>query len=128
MSKDWRYIAYVLGAIALFVIVKLLSPKQYNWSITLVHDDKNPYGVYALHKLLPSRFENVSINNSYKTLYELRDSLKNNESIMIFASNFTGDREDTEALLEHVSEGATAFISAQYFWGHFSDTLNVSTS
>lgn len=128
MSKDWRYIAYVVGAIALFVLVKLLSPKQYDWSITLVHDDKNPYGVYALHKLIPSQFENISVHNSYRTLYELKDSLKDNETIVIFASNFNGSREDTEALLEHVSKGATAFISSQYFWGHFSDTLNVSAS
>lgn len=128
MSKDWRYIVYVVGAIALFVIVKLLSPKQYNWAITLLHDDKNPYGVYALYKLLPTQFENVDIKNSYKTFYELKDSLSSNENIVVFAMNFTGSKEDAEALLKHVDQGATAFISAQYFWGHFSDTLNISTS
>lgn len=30
MRKDWKYIVYVVGAISLFVAVKLLGPKQYN--------------------------------------------------------------------------------------------------
>src|SRR5262245_59471302 len=127
MGKDWRYIAYVAGAIGLFLLVKLMSPKQYNWSVTLAHDDKNPFGVYALYELLPTRLQETTINLTNQTIYELKVSLKNNESIVVFASNFSGDKPDTEAILGHAAKGATVFISSQYFWGHFSDTLNVTT-
>jgi hypothetical protein len=127
MKKDWKYILYISLAFGLFVIVKLLSPKQYDWSMTFAHDDKNPYGAYALNELLPGLFAGKKISHSYKTLYEIKDSLTTAENIIIISSNFSADNEDTNMLLEHVENGGSVFISAQYFWGHFSDTLGLST-
>jgi hypothetical protein len=127
MGKDWKYILYVGGAIALFVLVKMLSPKQFNWNVTLAHDDKDPYGTYALHELLPSVFEGAEIDHGYKTIYELKDSLKANENIFIVTSSFNPEEEDTKALLSHVANGGSAFISTQYTWGDFADTLNIGT-
>jgi hypothetical protein len=126
--KDWRYIAYVAGAIGLFLLVKLTSPKQYDWTVSLAHDDKNPFGALALYELLPTQFSKVDLKLSGQTFYEVKDSLVNNETVIILSSNFTGDKSDTDALLEYVAGGRTVFISAQYFWGHFSDTLNIATS
>lgn len=126
MRKDWKYILYISLAFGLFVTIKLLSPKQYNWSMTFAHDDKNPYGAYALSELLPGLFPGKKISHSYKTLYEVKDSLTNADNIVIISSNFSADKEDTKVLLEHLEKGGSAFISAQYFWGHFSDTLNVT--
>jgi hypothetical protein len=127
MRKDWKYIIYVTGAISLFVAVKLLGPKQYDWSVSLAHDDKDPYGTFALNQLLPGLLTDKQIRNSYQTLYELKDSLQPEENVMIFSSRLTCDKEDTKVLLEHAARGGTAFISAQYFWGHLSDTLNLAT-
>ena len=68
MRKDWKYILYISLAFGLFVIVKLLSPSNYDWTITFAHDDKNPYGAYAFNKLLPDLFPNRTISHSYKNL------------------------------------------------------------
>jgi hypothetical protein len=125
--KDWKYILYVFGAIAIFVMVKLIGPKQFDWTVTYAHDDKDPYGTYALSNLLPSLFENKKISHGYKTLYELKDSLDKKDNIIIIASGFNPGKEDTDVLLHHVHNGASAFISAQSFYGTLSDTLNVST-
>jgi hypothetical protein len=127
MRKDWKYIIYVVGAISLFVAVKLLSPRQYDWSVSLAHEDKNPYGTFALNQLLPDLFTGKRIRNSYQTLYELKDSLQPGDNVMIFTSKLTCDKEDANVLLQHAARGGTAFISAQYFWGHLSDTLNLAT-
>ncbi|HEY3403037.1 MAG TPA: DUF4350 domain-containing protein [Ohtaekwangia sp.] len=127
MKKDWKYILYLSLAIGLFVVVKLLSPKQHNWTVTFAHQDQNPFGAYALNQVLPSLFEPQVVRHSYQTLYEIKDSLKRSGSLLVICSSFSGDKEDTKALLKHVAEGGTAFISAHSFWGHFSDTLKVST-
>lgn len=127
MRKDWKYILYVSLAIGIFVMMKLLSPKQYDWTVTLAHDDKNPYGTYALHTLLPSLVDSKKIIHSYQTLYELKDSLLN-DNILIVTSTFNTGAEDTEVLLSHVAAGATALISAQHVWGKFADTLKIETS
>lgn len=127
MKKDWKYILYISLAFGLFVVVKLLSPKQYNWSMTFAHEDKNPYGAYAFNALAPGLFGEAKISHSYKTLYELKDSLRSDDNVMIIASNFSADKEDTKVLLKHIAEGGSAFISAQYIWGHFADSLGLST-
>ena len=126
MKKDWKYILYVATAFGLFVAVKLLAPKQYNWNITFSHQDKNPYGGYALNSLLGSLF-NEGVAHSYMTTYEMKDSLGKKDNILIVSSGFTGAKEDSDVLLKHAAGGGHVFISAQYFWGHFADTLGVST-
>ena len=127
MRKDWKYILYISAAFGLFVAVKLLSPKQHNWSISFSHEDKNPYGAYALNGLLATVFPKENIRHSYKTVYELKDSLKKNDNILIVSSAFSGGKEDSDVLLKHVAQGGIVFIAAEYFYGHFADTLGIST-
>jgi hypothetical protein len=127
MRKDWKYIVYVASAVILFVTIKLLSPQQYDWTVTLAHDDKDPYGTFALDELMPGIFSEQHIQNSYRTLYEMKDSLQPKENIVIITSRFSCDKPDTDVLLAHVARGGTALISAQYFWGHLADTLNLGT-
>ena len=127
MKKDWKYILYIGAAFGIFVLLKLASPKTYDWTITYSHVDKNPYGAFALSELLPSIFQGQEIHHSNLTMYEIKDSLKEKDNVLIVSSSFSADKEDSDVLLNHVSEGGTVLISAQYFWGHFSDTLGVAT-
>ncbi len=127
MRKDWKYILYISLAFGLFVGIKLLTPRQYDWRVTFAHNDKNPFGAYAYSNLLPGLFAHKNISHSYKTLYELKDSLSNRDNIIIVSSIFSADKEDTKTLLHHVENGGSVFISAEYFRGHFSDSVGVST-
>jgi hypothetical protein len=124
MSKDWKYILYLSLIIGVFVAIRLLSPKQYDWSITLSHEDKNPFGTFAFNSLLPDLVSSP-VKNSYKTIYELKDSLTDQQTILIIATSFNPQKEDTEVLLEKVNSGATAFISANYFNGALADSLGI---
>jgi hypothetical protein len=127
MRKDWKYILYISAAFGLFVMVKLLSPRQHNWAITYSYTDKDPYGGYALNRLLGSVFPKENIHHSFKTLYELSDSIAPNSNILILSSGFEGGKEDSDFLLKHVAHGGKALISSQYFLGHFADTLGIGT-
>lgn len=127
MKKDWKYILYLTLAFGTVVVVKLISPKQYDWSVTYAHEDKDPYGTFGLNALLPSLFPDQTIAHSYETLYELKDSLKRNGNILIISSSFSCQKEDTQSLLNYINAGGTAFISAQHFYGTFQDTLGFST-
>lgn len=125
MKQDWKYILYISLAIAIYSIVRLSAPRQYDWDVTYAPDDKNPYGAYALNQLLPSLFQ--SVEHSYKTIYELADSLKANDNVFIVATNFSADQQDTRRLLQHVENGGNVFISAQRFFGFFADSMGIST-
>jgi hypothetical protein len=34
MKKDWKYFLYISAAFGIFIILKLSSPKKYDWTIT----------------------------------------------------------------------------------------------
>ncbi len=125
MKKDWKYIAYLVIAVGIYLAIKLVSPREFDWRITYHHDDKNPFGAYALAQLIDPLFPAVS-NTNY-TLYELYDSLETPANFLSISSSFNPGEEDTEALLANISMGGSAFISAQHYYGIFADTLFIST-
>ncbi|SHG97919.1 hypothetical protein SAMN04488109_2727 [Chryseolinea serpens] len=125
--KDWKYILYISAAFGFFLLLKLLSPKQHDWTVTFAQEDQNPYGAYVFNAVLPGLFPQ-GIHHTYKTVYELKDSLPKAANVLIVASNFSGSKEDTDVLLDHVNKGGFVFISTQYFYGHFGDTLSLNTS
>jgi hypothetical protein len=105
-------------------MVQLTRPKQYNWSVTYSHEDKNPFGTSALDVLLESISRKAI--HSYKTLYELKDSLKIQRPLFILASSFNAEKEDTKVLLNYLNKGGTALIVADYFSGALADSLGIS--
>lgn len=127
MTKDWKYIVYVglLGLLLAFVI--LSKNKEHDWSLHFSHLSKDPYGTYALKELLPDQLKSQKLIHSYKTIYELKDSIQAQENMLIISSQFSPDLEDAKVLLTLVENGATAFISSNSFSGTFADTLGLET-
>lgn len=126
MKKDWKYIIYLSAFIGIYVVVQLLSPRKHNWSISLSHADKDPYGTYVLNELLPDLFDSVETTN--KTLYELFENKVENTAFLSLSTSLKMEKEDTESLLRFVANGNTVFLSAQYFYGKLADTLNLDTN
>lgn len=123
--RDWKYILYLAIAILAFVLVRLSRPKQYDWRLTLAHDDKNPFGTFVFHNLLPTLFEGKEVRHLYNTIYEVKESLDSTDNLMVVASTFRPDPGDTEAILSHVANGGHALLSAHDFSGIFRDTVGI---
>lgn len=127
MGKDWKYIIYLIILAALVLMVVLGKDKQYDWQVTYAHEDKNPYGAFALNELLPSVLADKFIQHRYKTFYELKDSILADENFFVIAGTFNPDKEDASALINHVQKGGKVFISANYIYGKLADTLGIRT-
>jgi len=126
MGKDWRYLAYLSLLVALVLVLFFSKNKQYDWSVTLAHEDKNPYGTYALHALLPSLFPGrIKLGN--KTFYELKDSLSPHDGALFLATSFNPDREDARGMLEFVARGGHLFVATDHVQGLLADTLGLRT-
>jgi len=125
--KERKYYIFLAAALVLLILVEYLTPKPVDWSFTLYHRDKIPYGTFVLHDLMQELFPEQQIRTSYQTLYEnnLQDSLAAN--VLVIAAAFNPDELDADALLNAVDHGQSAFISANYFSGYFADTLNLAT-
>lgn len=128
MRRDWKYITYLLAAVVVYLIVKMVSPRELDWTITYYHKDKNPHGTYVLNELVHTLFPGKKIHQGNLTVYEWYDSISAPVNFISFSTTFNPGKEDVEALLKNVEMGGTAFIAAQYFMGLFADTLSLSTS
>ena len=128
MKKDWKYITYLSTAILFYLMMKLFSPRELDWTITYHHADKNPFGGYVLNNFIGSVFTENLIHKSNYTLYELYDSLQKPVNFISISTRFNPGKEDVNALLKNIERGGTAFIAAQYFNGLFADTLSLNTS
>lgn len=123
--KDWKYILYVAVVLILFVVIKASKDKEYDWTVTFSHEDKNPYGTFALHQVMGDVFDSGQVRHSYKTIYEWKDSIPPNANVFLVATSISCDKTDTDAILKHVADGGNAFISAETFGGVLADTLDL---
>jgi hypothetical protein len=127
MGKDWKYIFYLALLASLLLFVLLGKDKQYDWQVTYAHEDKNPYGGFALSEMLPSLFNNKPVEHRYKTFYELKDSLSINDNFLVISGTFNPDAEDANALIRHVQQGGRVLVAANYIYGKLADTLGLRT-
>jgi len=127
MKKNRGYIIYLSLAIGLFLAVKLMGPKEYDWTPTYAAYDKNPFGAFVLREVMPDLFHGKHVTISNKTLYELKDSLGSLQNIFILTHVLRSEEEDVPFLLDHVGKGGVVFLSAQSFYGKLADTLKLFT-
>jgi hypothetical protein len=129
LKKDWKYIVYLAGALVIYLAFALSAPRELDWRVTLSHDDKIPFGAYAFGQILPSVFEGKDIKKNNVTIYETMDSLNRKPvNFISLSQSFSLEGSDLKTLLDNVSAGGYAFISANNYHGTFADTLKISTN
>lgn len=128
MKKELKYTLLLGCAGLIYLLFKLFSPRELDWTVTFNARDKNPFGGYVLHELIDDIFPDGDVHHSYRTIYELYDSIDKPVSFLSVSSNFGAASEDVDALLGNIEKGGHAFISAQYIYGALADTLGVETS
>jgi hypothetical protein len=128
VRKDWKYITYLSLAVAFYLVIKMAGPREFDWTVTFHHEDKNPFGAYVLNEVMNDVFHEDDINRSTYTIYELFDTLKAPVNFVSISSRFSAGEQDAVALLKNVSNGGDAFIAAQSFYNTLADTLSISTS
>ena len=110
--------AYILGIVLLFIVLYGLNrrqPIEHTWEPTYDTEDKQPYGAYALDKLLSASWEK-GYTHCYKSISDLKEEgLLDGKNLLIITQDFSTTESDIAALTEYIREGGTAFIAARYF-------------
>lgn len=127
MRKEWKYYLILGGALLLLVLIELLAPTPTDWTFTLHHKHKSPYGTFILFENLPYLFPEQSVNTQYRSLYELQEQGYEQENVLIFAADFSPDEQDTEVLWQMLDSGGYVFTTARAFGGKLADTLKLET-
>ena len=126
LRGDRKYYAIIGFVLVSLFIVQQLQKEPTNYDHSFSHRDKNPYGAYVLKELLPGFIGTDEIQHINLTLYEIEDQLGPDVNLLIFADEIVFDQQDTDVLLEAVSEGMTAFLGVSNLAGVLEDTLGLS--
>lgn len=125
MKSEYRYAAYLIGALLLLVLVEYLTPKPVDWWFTLERRDQSPYGTYVLDAVLEDVFPNRAVVRSQSSLFDLQTSGSTDANLLIIAAEFGPDSLDADALLRRVGRGESALVAASFFRGYLADTLRL---
>ena len=129
-KKDWKYIAFFVGAIIVVILSEVFTPKPIDWTKTYGKSDKNPYGNYVLFNQLADIFGDEQINVNKITAYEAteQEEWEGYKTVIYINEEFNPSELELEALSNWVANGNTAFVAATDFQGAFADTFNIETS
>ncbi len=123
MWKKYKGYFIFLGAlISIFLGFYIFRSHQYDWTITYLKSDKNPFGAYVLHNLLDSSWSQ-SYHNSYLTISELNDNVSGNA--LILCEQFDGSESVLSSLSEMVDNERVVMIAAGRFMGDIADSLGL---
>ena len=129
MSKlNKLYAAAILLLFTVLVVLHHFVPRPVDWKLSFSGTRKLPYGSRILADMLPGLFPGRAITVNTTSLYNLfsTDTL-DSQNLIIVCGSFDPDEPDMNSLLDFISKGNYAFISALDFSGEFSDTLRFST-
>ncbi len=117
------FVAVLVGIMA----AEIVRPKPLNWSPSYTSSDKIPFGCYVLYQELKQLFPQQKIYSTNQSMYNIladRDSSKTTSYLLI--NNILDlDRQESNQLLNYVSQGNDSFIAATNFGNFLSDTLNL---
>ncbi len=125
-NKQNRHIAVLVVMFVLLVLFEYLAPHPIDWTMNFEQENKEPYGSFVVHKLLPELFS-LPIETNEESLYEtFYDTLTTNSNWIFITHNFKLDQLDLEKLLSLVAEGNNVFISSNSLSENIKDTLNIA--
>lgn len=129
MDKKSKIILVIFSLVIIGIIItEIVRPKPINWRPSYTASSKIPFGCYVLYNELSSIFDNSDIDTVEESVYDvLVDRDKSIGSNYIFINEYINlDKQETNQMLDYVSDGNTIFISATGFGGYLADTLNIS--
>ena len=125
-----KYIAYIVLLLLLFLMLYWMNkdaPVQHTWASTYNTNDKQPFGTYALDKLLSKSLEK-GYTHSYQSIRELSEAGKlEGANLLIITDHFNSYDEEFEVLIDYIKQGGNAFIAAGLFPGEWDGTLRTFT-
>ncbi|MDR1610309.1 MAG: hypothetical protein LBS08_02225 [Candidatus Symbiothrix sp.] len=128
MTKRIIYIGFIVVLFLLLYRSNKDSNIQYLWKPTFKTTDKQPFGAYALDKMLSSSWENDYYHN-YENIWDLcSDTTNIYYNLLIIANEFQIDRYEYEILYKYIEHGGSAVIVAGEFSSDIEIPFNLRTN
>ena len=131
LDKRSKNIVIVFGiALLLILFSEVIRPRPINWRPSYTTVEKIPFGSYVLFEELPTIFGETPIEQITKDPYEfiVDDNYVQNSTYFFLNNAIFLDEHQVDALIKYVSEGNTAFMSANSYGYILEDSLGLYPS
>lgn len=123
-KSDRKYVIFIVILSLFAITVKLLEPKEIDWSEGYSYTEKKPFGAFILYDLATEHFNEGSVTRINAPIFELeKDSSTASRNWIFLNSSFSPDQFETRILQNHAQKGDFIFVSAWGLDGAFIDTL-----
>ncbi len=131
LDKRSKTVVMIFGAVLLVILLtEVFRPRPISWRPSYTAVETIPFGSFVLFEELPSIFEEANIEKVTQDPYEflLDSSYVQNSAYFFLNDNLFLDERQVDALIKYVSEGNTAFISANSYGYFLEDSLGLYSS
>jgi len=105
-----------------FIFLEATAPKPIDWSPSYWRSYTKPYGAKVFDEIFT---QNQNANTLDRSIYEELTEEDIDGNILFFNTSLAVGKVDAEELLNWISDGNTAFISAEYISRTIIDTLEL---
>ncbi|MFZ1799608.1 MAG: DUF4350 domain-containing protein [Chitinophagaceae bacterium] len=123
------FIGLFIALLVLYIIAQYYKPHEFDWTISMEKNSKEPYGSSVLFDQLQYLFPGKDIQTQqipiYNTLHEKEFS---GSTYLLLEPAIELGKTDINELLNFIKNGNTAFIAATSFGKEFSDSLGIEAS
>lgn len=128
--KGYKNFIIIFSAVfILYIIAELNRPKEFDWTITINKNDKNPYGGYILYNRLKDLFPSVDIRSYYLPVYNQLNNIKEeNSAYFILTPSFAPSKIDYQEMMKYVIQGNYFVVAAEDFSKQFLDSFGLQAN
>jgi hypothetical protein len=112
----------VVILIGAFIFLEASSETPLDWTESYWKEHKKPYGAKVFHDIFTDKIGATELN---QTIYEELSENQLSGNILFFNAYVGIGNADLDKLLDWISKGNTAFISAEFISEKIIDTLNL---
>jgi hypothetical protein len=108
MKGSRIFIVCITLFLLVMFLIQLQMPKQFSWTPTFAHDDRNPFGCYVVDSMLSHAMPNgYTVQN--KTLYQLSKEDKK-QGVLIVSNSLNLSKLDIKSMENIVKRGGKVMI------------------
>ncbi len=123
------FIGLFICLIVLYVVAQYYKPHEFDWTISLEKNSKEPYGSSILFSQLDYIFPGKDIQTQQIPIYNtLHEKDFTNTTYLLLEPAIELGKTDINELLNFIKNGNTAFIAATSFGKELPDSLHIEES
>lgn len=127
MKKFLPFIFLLLAIVVLYLLAGQVREKKTVWEESYGSKDKNPYGSFLIYHFRQVLFPGKEVERVTHSPYQILQGEHPGANYIFINRIFDPSYQDAKALLDFVQAGNNVWVSAERYYGPFSNKFDLQT-